>query len=340
MRIGIRADGGRTIGMGHIMRTLALAKELCKSSVVFYICKTEKGMLGKYESGIQRITEEGFDTILVDENNIIEGLKDIHADVLITDSYDVDEEYFNRTKAMFRKTGYIDDNNLLPYYNVDFLINQNLGAEELKYNVNEDTELLLGTRYVMLREEFRELPINRTVKPTIKDILITIGGADPNNITENILDMIKDLDFNFHVVVGPSFTNLHTLNKIEKENDNINLYFNANMAKLMCNSDLAISSCGSTLYELAACRVPTIGIIAAENQEKLSDNMQRKGIIHNLGWYSRLEKERVRATIELMAMSDKNRCEIMKKQKCIDKNGVFNICSALKEKYLKNHKES
>ena len=39
MKIAIRADGGSKIGMGHIMRTLVLAKELAKTNDVFYICR-------------------------------------------------------------------------------------------------------------------------------------------------------------------------------------------------------------------------------------------------------------------------------------------------------------
>ncbi len=35
MKIAIRAEGGFQIGMGHIMRTLALAKELTKANEVF-----------------------------------------------------------------------------------------------------------------------------------------------------------------------------------------------------------------------------------------------------------------------------------------------------------------
>lgn len=335
MKIGIRADGGATIGMGHIMRTLVLAKELSKTEEVFYICKSENSISGKYKSGIKKVREEGFEVKLIDENNIFEGLSNICADILITDSYEVNEEYFNNTKNIFNKTGYIDDNNLLSYYNVDFLINQNLGAEEYKYNVNEYTELLLGTKYVLLREEFRELVKNRDVETTVKDILVTIGGADPNYITESIVKMIKDLDFNFHIIVGPSFKDIKTLEEMESEN--VKLHFNANMSKLMSNSDLAISACGSTLYELAACEVPTIGIIAAENQEKLASTMHKKGMIYNLGWFSKLEKKKVREVLTMICNNYNYRCEMVQNQNPIDKYGVFNLCLVLKEKYINKY---
>lgn len=136
MKIAIRADGGSKIGMGHIMRTLVLAKELAKTNDVFYICKVDNLLSNKYKSGIDKVKAEGFDIVTINENNIINDLKNIVADCLITDSYDVNEEYFNLTKGMFEITGYIDDMNLY-YFNVDFIINQNIGSEEYSYEVNK-----------------------------------------------------------------------------------------------------------------------------------------------------------------------------------------------------------
>lgn len=331
MKIGIRADGGRSIGMGHIMRTLVLAKELAKYYKVFYICKINGGDLNKYASGIDKVRKEGFEVQLIEENNIIESLKYISADILITDSYDVDEEYFNKTKSMFKKVGYIDDNNLLSYYNVDFLINQNLGAEEFKYNANIDTQFLLGSKYILLREEFRNSSWKRSVNDKVQNIMITIGGADPNNITENILKNITNLRYNFHVIVGASFNNLEELRELAAENDNIKLYFNANMVEVMNKCDLALAACGSTLYELCICGVPIIGIITAKNQEKLAIKMGSLGIIKNLGWYNKLDKNLLHDSIKNISDNLAAKTNMIQKAKYyIDEKGVYRCISAIK----------
>ncbi len=203
MKIAIRADGGSQIGMGHIMRTLVLAKELAKTNDVFYICKVDNSLSSKYKSGIDKVKAEGFNVVTINENNIINDLKNIAVDCLITDSYDVNEEYFNLTKGMFEITGYVDDMNL-HYFNVDFIINQNIGAEEYSYKANKDTRLFLGTNYTMLREEFRKNP-NKNIKKEVQNFMITVGGADPNGITNIICNYVKDLEFKFHIVIGPSF---------------------------------------------------------------------------------------------------------------------------------------
>lgn len=191
---------------------------------------------------------------------------------------------------MFKNTVYIDDMNL-HYFNVDFLINQNINAEDLNYRVNDNTKLLLGSKYTMLRKEFRNAP-KKVIKENVENILITVGGADPNNITGKILSYINNLDYKFHVVIGPSFNNINKLIKYEEENKNIKLHVNANMYQLMQNCDLAISACGSTLYELCSLGIPTIGVIIADNQIEIGNKLHNMNIINNLGWYEHVDKEK------------------------------------------------
>ncbi|MBY6829020.1 UDP-2,4-diacetamido-2,4,6-trideoxy-beta-L-altropyranose hydrolase, partial [Clostridium botulinum] len=59
MKIAIRAEGGFQIGMGHIMRTLILAKGLAKTNDVFYICKVDTPLSSKYRPGIDKVKFEG-----------------------------------------------------------------------------------------------------------------------------------------------------------------------------------------------------------------------------------------------------------------------------------------
>jgi pseudaminic acid biosynthesis-associated protein PseG len=330
MNIAIRADGGQNIGMGHIMRSLVLAKELAKTNEVFYVCRISKSSLDKYKAGLDMIKSKGFKVVTIEENNFIEELCEIKADCLITDSYDVNEEYFNITKKFFKVTGYIDDMNLY-YFNVDFIINQNIGAEEYLYNVNKDTKLLLGTNYTMMREEFRDIQ-EKVINKESLDIMITVGGSDDKGITNIICDYVKDLKFKFHIIIGPGFKeeNINKLIDIENLKSNIKLYFNANMIEIMKKCDIAISSCGSTLYELAACGVPTLGMVIADNQKQIADELQRVGFIENLGFHNEIDREVLVETICELCKNTKKRIEMSKKGiLLVDGKGVERIAKNL-----------
>lgn len=273
MKILIRADGGLSVGMGHIMRSLVLADKLKKFAEVIYICKSGK----EFESGIYYVREKGYRVIQIRRENLIKDILALEGDCLITDSYDVNEEYFNITRERFLVTGYIDDMNKY-YFNVDFLINQNVYAEDMDYYVNEDTVLFLGPKYVLLRDEFLNIPA-RNIRENINDVMVTIGGSDNLNLTAKIVNLITShySNLRLHVVVGPAFIFKEQLKSLYS--DKVKIYYNPNMSELMLKCDLAISACGSTVYELAACGTPTIGIIVADNQRLAAEKLEKLRVI-------------------------------------------------------------
>lgn len=276
MDICIRADGGSSIGMGHIMRSLVLAQELEKNHNVFFACRVDNPLSGKYKSGINLVKDNGFKVIKIQEDKLKQEITNIKADCIITDSYDVDEEYFNICKQKFKVNGCLDDEKICEYFNVDFLINQNIYAKDLEYKVNEDTILMLGSEYIILRDEFKNIPY-KNIKQKLNKVMITVGGSDNHNITEKIIKNLKDLDCELYVVIGPGFKYIENLKRYE--DNKVHLCFNANMSELMKKCDLAIASCGTTLYELSACGIPTIGIVVAENQALAAESMDKLGVI-------------------------------------------------------------
>ncbi|NFE60768.1 UDP-2,4-diacetamido-2,4,6-trideoxy-beta-L-altropyranose hydrolase [Clostridium botulinum] len=326
MKIAIRADGGNEIGMGHIMRTSVLAKELRKNNEVFYVCKQSKFSPQKYANGINKLKEEGFNVVLVNEDTCLKELIKIQSDCLITDSYDVNEDYFNITKKHFKSTGYIDDMNLY-YFNVNFIINQNIGAELLQYKTNKGTKLFLGTDYIMLREEFRN-DYDKIINKSISKIMVTVGGSDINGITNKICNTLKEMHFELHIVIGPCFSSkyIYELVNLSDEYKNIKLYFNANMIDIMKQCDICISGCGSTLYELAACGVPTIGIVLAENQKEIGEKLADLKIVENLGYYTDLKSEKLVSVIMDFDLNMEKRKIMSRKSKSmVDGQGVKRI---------------
>lgn len=288
LKIAIRADGGSKIGMGHITRCLALAEELKNENCdITFITKN-------IEAVVKKLIEEEFKFIalpdLQTEKIIYMKEQTKEFDILITDSYDIDFKYLDEIKktGMFLVT--IDDLNLLESYPSDIVINGNIYAENLNYkSTYGQTKFLLGTKYTLLRKEFRNIP-SKKIKDTAESILITIGGSDHNGFTLKTLKIIKDKkDLKIDVVIGTSFEDklVNEINELVKMNGNISIYYNVNaeiMKELMIKADIAISAGGSTLYELATAGVPTLAIIAADNQIKNVEYMTKAECILNLGF--------------------------------------------------------
>lgn len=346
--VAFRADGGLNIGMGHIMRSLSLAKEFRRNGYkVFFI--------SKYKGGIEKIKEENFDVIQLKHreienttgfnygnpeeldkeaeeiNSIIKLYK---IDLLFIDTYNVTKEYFLKIKPHVKKLGYIDDLNKF-VYPVDILVNGNITAEYMNYKkYSEDEIMLLGPKYNLIRDEFRNLP-ERIVKEEVEEIMITTGGSDPHNMSVKLLNMIlqdKELkNLKINVIVGNSFTNKEELKNISRENKNVILHENVKyMSRIMLRSDIAISSGGSTLYELCACGTPTLAFIYADNQEFIVKKMDELGYVKSLGLYNKLKAEKVLKKIHLIKDDFNLRINYIKKQQLlVDGMGTSRIVEIL-----------
>ncbi|OOM75015.1 UDP-2,4-diacetamido-2,4,6-trideoxy-beta-L-altropyranose hydrolase [Clostridium puniceum] len=348
MRIFIRADGGNTIGLGHIMRMLVLAKELKKNNEVIFLCRgkqanninkksdinkgasTYNSEDDKFKAGIEKVRKNEFKVFMINDECVVEEIINLQneykADLIITDSYDVDELYFNTLKPYFKLNGYVDDMNKCKM-NVDFIINQNINAEDMNYinNVEHNTKLFLGTKYCMLRDEFRKEISKKELRGKCEDLLLTLGGMDENFNTLTILNEIANCYINIRVVIGSAFNKklINELYDLSIKHNNIKIYENAKMSSLMVKCDVAISAGGSTLYELCAMNVPTIGIIIAENQEQVALKMKEEGLIADAYWINEI-KEKKLSTILNKLINDKKIREdiIIKQRKVVNTEGV------------------
>lgn len=98
------------------------------------------------------------------------------------------------------------------------------------------------------------------------------------------------------------------------------------MYQIMKKCDMAISSCGSTLYELMACGIPTIGIIIADNQVTIAEKLSNIGIIKKLGWYNEIDKDSLYNSIIDLADNYGKRQKVSEEAaKFLDGNAVNRI---------------
>jgi spore coat polysaccharide biosynthesis predicted glycosyltransferase SpsG len=288
-KLFIRADVTTAIGIGHIMRCIALAQAWQeKGGSVTFLSHCENEVLR------QQILREGFGLISIDRPHPApEDLK--QAISLLQDSRsDGDNLWF-----------VLDGYHFGPEYN------QNLNAEQLIYSCEPYTRLLLGTRYGLLRSEFLSwIDYKREIPEVAQKLLVTLGGADPSNQTLTIVRAIQQLELErleTIVLIGPANPYVQTLQSVIKQSKfPIQLISNPdNIPELMAWADLAISASGSTVMEMLFMGLPALVIILAENQKTVAEALAETDVAVNLGWYQDLSAAQIaREMTELVEATD------------------------------------
>jgi len=267
----IRADGNKHIGTGHIMRCLAIAKAAreLNGSCVFITADDQMTEL-IVQAGFECINLHGVWNDLEQETQKMERLiHKLHVQSLLVDSYYATPEYLGKLHQLTRVIYMGDRNEHL--YPCSVLIDAGVESFSQDYPRRyPDTSLLLGPRYVLLREEFRNLP-KRSIRHEVGDVLITTGGGDPLNMSERIVRAAKEslslCEITYHVVVGRFNPHLSSLMALAQEYPGVVIYQNLErMSELMLRCDAAVSAGGTTLYELCACGTPTVCFSHADNQ--------------------------------------------------------------------------
>lgn len=303
MNIVFRVDASKTIGIGHLMRCLALAEELKKRGHnCFFLSKTKNpeiiNNISKYHHNFFFIPS--FLTMGKDCDALIKYAKKYQIDWIITDHYNIYASYLEKIKHHGFHILSIDDTAQIHYYS-DIIVNQNIGAEKLTFSVEPYTIQLLGTSYIMLREELL-LREKKKQHSSVEKMLITLGGSDPDNYILTILQSIASItkDIELLVVIGPYNPHKATLQAYaEKTKSMISLIHSPeNMADYYLQADIAISAGGSSCYEVAYFGIPNIIITIADNQLAIAHELDSNRIGIYLGKKNELQPQNLRDKVK------------------------------------------
>jgi UDP-2,4-diacetamido-2,4,6-trideoxy-beta-L-altropyranose hydrolase len=290
LNVIFRADGNREIGMGHIVRCLALADGLRDSESLLEIL-----FITRHEEGKRAIEERSYRVIAAGDDEIarIGSLADKET-LLITDFLDTDFAYISRIKEITNlKLICIDNNTHLKKIDADVVINANVFDKDETKTIGL-TRYYLGPKYMILRKEF-ELAHQegKKIEDNVGTILVVSGGADFSGHSL-ILDSVRALnkigeEVDIHLIVGPAFPYKNQLNGLlSKTNRHFYVSCNPpNLVDIMKSADIAITAAGITLYELATLGIPPIAVPQVtpktNHQEDIASAFERHGACLNLG---------------------------------------------------------
>jgi len=312
-KVVFRVDASLLIGNGHVMRCLTLANVLAEGGAkCHFICREHKGHLFDIIHSHNHILHSLSDEIIDEENkplskdghiklshaswlgchwqvdaiqsrNVIDKIK---PDLLVIDHYAIDYAWESYVYDESRKVMVIDDLANRRHL-CDFLHDQTYRrkAKDYKRYIPVKTELLLGTRFSLLRPEFfkiREYSLKRRSanRSVIKQLLISIGGVDSDNLTGKIITELLNTNLlnkmKVIIVLGgnaPWRDDIVKLTKMAPKN-NIEIKVDVtNMAEIASNSDLAIGAAGGSTWERCCLGVPTIQFVIAVNQMKIANTL-------------------------------------------------------------------
>lgn len=276
-KVLIRADSSSSIGHGHIMRCLVLAKQyLNKGYDVSFATLNLKGNLN------EKILKNSYDVHILKSNDneeLIKKIKELEIDLLIIDSYDIK---YKSQKSIKLKTDVkilcLDDTYEKHY--CDILLNHNIGANKKKYKklVPNFCEVRCGVKYTLLRDEFYKYKDMNLKQRNKTKVFLAIGGTDHSNINIKILKVLaKFKNIEVNLVTTSANSNLDILKQYCKEKDFIKLYIDTNnIAKLMKESSFAIVSASVILNEVYFMQLPFIAIKTASNQKNIYKYLKKK----------------------------------------------------------------
>jgi UDP-2,4-diacetamido-2,4,6-trideoxy-beta-L-altropyranose hydrolase len=335
MKVVIRVDASQKIGLGHVMRCLALAEGLYdKGATINFIIRDYSENLNKY------IKSKGFKVNLlpkliktksqkeligyeqwlgtrqeIDADYTIHKLIGEKIDWLIVDHYALDCIWEKKLKPHTKNIMVIDDlaNRI---HDCDILLDQTFGRNKLDYKqlVPSYCQLLLGSKNALLRPDFKKFRSSalqrRKRYSSICNILVSMGGMDEENITLRVLDALSLIQWKttptINIVLTAGAPYLQIVNdSLHKYDFSIRLLVDVNnMAELMLESDIAIGAGGSTSWERCCLALPTVLIILSENQQEVGKNLAEARAVVTLQKNDKMEKDIKQSIMSLI--QDKN----------------------------------
>ena len=284
MRVLVLCDGGGPIGVGHVIRSLALAEASVAAghSVV---------VAGHFEgSFVQRqLAEAPVEVVQLGSAAVagpdptLELVRRFEPDVLHVDSYDVagwvmgsfilsnmEDGSFGRRPA-------------------DVVIDPTIGAELSPRPDDGSTLLLRGSRYTPIRQ--RVLDARRSGQAdtahdaAARSVLVVMGGTDPVGLAPVAVRLLAGTGLVLDVTVI-AVGEIAERVRAAAEGSSLSLSVLApvdDLAALMVRQDLVVSAAGTSVWELCCIGVPMALVWAVDNQRVGYDGVVAAGAAVGLG---------------------------------------------------------
>jgi len=212
------------------------------------------------------------DLLSEDFDATLNAAKRIGAQCILIDHYGATSDYLSAIRCSGIPLAIIDDMADRDLTATDWLLNQNIGAENLTYNCRPDCIQLFGPKYALLQPTFSEIRkrLSRTFSAEDNRVLITLGGGNTAHLSAQILKAIKNIRIRLEVrcilagsetIPATAMNTPHKLTILNAVRD---------MEQQMAWADLSINAGGSTCWELCCLGTPMIILVRSPDQKRIA----------------------------------------------------------------------
>ena len=288
--VTIWTEGGPSIGMGHISRSLNLADHLrgVGLDVDFFLNGEAAASMAVKGRGYSFSVHDLAGNDGVDEAGEV---------VVIDTKRDV-SMLARSLRASGRRVLLIDNFTSACEVADKVIIPSPLYVPAGDDNLNT----LFGSDYTMIGSNFvREGGPAPSHSLPLK-VLITMGGADPNNITELCFKALYGMEgVEATIVIGPASNLGNLVRRIEGEKGECNIKTVSgvrDLAPYMGSSHIGITALGITIFEFAVMGIPSIVLGNYEEDRGDLERLGDLGIGTPLGYYKDVSVESLREAVK------------------------------------------
>lgn len=274
MRFVFFVQASETIGLGHLMRCLALSQTITELELeaVFLLDSESLSYAHARHDWQGAVVPHDYSRDL--EKQYASASKYVcQPDTwVIIDGYQFNDDFCKQWKADGNRVLLLDDGEHPTQLPVDAVLNPARSADGKPNH-------LFGSAFRLLRREFRFVS-----RPTLSNrhyAAINFGGSDPLNLTLPLLRQLDISEFTgpIRVVTGSAYGQLQELKAFVKSSSLAiqHIHDAQDMADIWENARIAVSAAGGSQFELAVCGTPSLLVVVAKNQIPASLTAEQEG---------------------------------------------------------------
>ena len=278
-RILFVADAGPTVGGGHVMRSLTLARalEALGATSTFVTPPAVGHVLAAFAPDMAQVL-----AAYTEARDLAKAAEAAAFDAVVFDHYGLTERE-HRGMSQGWPVLVIDDLADRPL-GADLLLDSGPARRTGDYDglLPDEARLLLGPSYAPVRPEFaglREAALAWRGEP-VGRLLVALGLTDVGGITGRVVERLRPRigEIGLDIVLGADAPSLPGLTKVARRDPRLALHVDTpHMARLTAEADIAVGAAGSSTWERCTLGLPRALVILADNQRPSALALAERG---------------------------------------------------------------